>query len=385
MRNNTRLAILLGLAGLAVQAPFAAWTAIPDIRANPDRSWGPSSARPASRLRCDRHGNAYLAMGDSLYLGMAEGAAWKAASVPRDPTSTTPVAAAGGMILWANKRSFDQGRTWSIDSVRSGVTAMAAFDDGRVLVGGHTDVIRMSEDSAMTWKYSHYGHTYGYIADFVAMPGGWAVAAPSYDYLEFSLNGGADWHYAPENPGIRATMLAVDPDSSADRIWGLDTQYRHAPLIHGIARKDTGFSVSTYAPVQGIPDSIMTAWSVSHAPGGGRRLWIGTWGQGIFASDDDGLTWKTRNEGFMDLHVEALAVTSGGTVLALTRDGLYADAAEATALRSGSPPVPGTRAKIFGTGGTFLFPVGGESGNNPDGSWFRADGRTASPALRIAK
>jgi hypothetical protein len=98
MRNKIGLAILLGLAGLAAQASYSAWTAIPDIRANPDRSWGPSSARPASRLRCDRHGNAYLAMGDSLYLGVAEGAAWKAASVPRDPTYSTPVAAAGGMI-----------------------------------------------------------------------------------------------------------------------------------------------------------------------------------------------------------------------------------------------------------------------------------------------
>jgi hypothetical protein len=359
---------------------FAGFQRIPGIRPVPDATWGATLSHGPSRLACDRRGNVYLALGDSLWIGTG-GTAWDRvpARIRQSSSWLSPALAVGGDLLaWGEMISPDRGAHWRAAGTRHAASAMAIYEDGRILLGTSYDAVDLSVDSGATWKNTHFGRTFGSIEAIATTPKGWALAAPGADSLLASGDRGATWRGVKGGDPIEARFLAASP-AGEERVFALGTRFARPEVHTLLPGPGDAIAVATRRPSAGFPDSAVTCFAASAgATAGDLRLWAGTWGQGVFLSRDGGATWTPSNEGLKDLHVEALAASGSGAVFALTKDGLYSDAVASGMRRSGPAARRGTGTYI-GNGMALLFGNGSEV-SNPSEPLFRADGRLAAPA-----
>ncbi|MFB3904462.1 MAG: WD40/YVTN/BNR-like repeat-containing protein [Acidobacteriota bacterium] len=140
------------------------------------------------------------------------------------------------------------------------------------------------------------------------------ILAGSFDFgLYRSTNGGATWQQASVThqgfSRITAFSISFDPSSGGNRV---------------LAGTNKGLFVSTDRGAtwrlltEGIPNNYITA--VVHA-GAQGRIYAGTYGDGVFASEDLGLSW-TPVPGMQGTVVYDLFVDAAGTLLAATERGV---------------------------------------------------------------
>jgi hypothetical protein len=287
-----------------------------------------------------------------------------------------PVATGGGLIQWGAYSSLDGGLTWRDPG--PGVMsfyAMAIFPDGRELGGVYSETIMLSDDSGLTWKNTHPSANYGHSTDIAAMSGGWALAASQLDILLGSTDRGSTWKAIGNGTAVRATLLAEDPRGG--RAWALYAPNRSMQTLNALRREGDSITIATL-PTPAFPDSAATALAITARADSSQRLWLGTWGEGIFTSDDGGATWAAHNGELPDLHVDALAVAPNGKIWALTREGLYSEIPVTVSLSHGVKARPARRDP-----GAQALPLFRSENGDEAGSYFRIDGRKASPSLPL--
>ena len=386
---------LLSLA-MAISVPAqTSWTRNTALKAfKADDSWGPVWSKGGSRLACDKENTLFLLLGDSLLISEAQGRAWKAATVMASHAFGTHAAftvGANGLVLWGNTVSADHGRNWATRAGQSGfATAFAVLPNGNTLMGGGYDHIELSVDSGKAWKQVHMGQTFGNIVDFACDNDAWAFAAPYSDGMLASKDYGKTWGSVDSLIGAGsadnhvAQFLAVAPGTASVWAYGRENLGKSGLML--LSWYHDALILSSHAVGKGFPDSAITALQAS-APvyPNGQTLWVGSWGQGVFSSSDQGATWTARNQGLTDLHVEALVLGANGTVHALTKDGLFALGSGTGIFRAGAPrraargPVPGGFGILFGNGSEVVNP----SGVPFNETLFRADGRLAFPRVSL--
>ncbi len=318
-----RFAVLACLAGPTLAS--AVWEPIPGFQPLPDPWRSPNYHTNLPSLFSDRDGSTYLSVRDTLSIRYSDGAIQKIAST-RDSNLirfSFKVAKNMGILYWGPQHSIDGGRTWSrMPSISNFQSSMTACDDGSALTGGSYETISFTVDSGRTWKNSNYMTSYGRITDIRCMSKGWVLAASTTGPLRGSIDGGKTWKAIKNENQIQATYLAADPISPDSLVWAIDQTLRKEPSLHTVCRLiDTVLASTRF--FKSFPESTVTAWAVSATSISERRLWLGTWGQGILFSDDSGSTWKDANAGLRDLHISAMTLTADGTLLAMNEDGLF--------------------------------------------------------------
>lgn len=366
-KSFRRIGLILRTASLACLAwaacAHAVWTPVPGILPVPDGSWKPGLSRQSPRMIADRDGFLYAAPNDTLLIIGPDGALRKTRPSDDSMPPDRVLATGGGLLVWGKKISLDRGLTW-IENPKSTYNprTLSISRDGWALRGGLNEGMGVSMDSCRTWKSVRFGPSFASINQVAAFPG-WALASRERYPLLVSLDRGETWSDLPGTEStVKAGMIAVDPAFRESGAWAVGEK---PPALYALRRLGDSIAFFSRAPARGFPDSPATALAVSINPDSGRRLWLGTWGQGIFTSDDSGSTWTARNEGLRDMGVDAIAVTSSGKAWALTRDGLYADLEPAVGIRTRAPAdgrMRPSRADAL-------------TGRRRDGTLFRADGR----------
>lgn len=340
--------ILLPASASRGQAPDWERVAIPDGDIFQDPAWDradPNAPPLSPALAADRSGRLYFANGPRLHVG--DGNRWMTPmnqpkaywSRPQRPLA----AGARGTVLWGEWRSRDGGAGWDSLPLSTGISfAHAVLDDGSCLSGGGYDAIYRSEACSDSWTRVHMGRTYGHIRQF-AVAGPAVFALPSYAALLQGSGTGASW--SDWNPGGKP-LLGTGIRAMRFRIPSLGTSLLLALHKTG-GRPNALVSLDVLSPgtspdtLEGaLPDSAITSLWI----GEGGDIWVGTRGQGIHVSRDQGRTFTAVNGGLGSLHVEALESTSDGVLHALTRGGLYRARFGTTGLRP-LPPAFSPRAR----------------------------------------
>lgn len=389
-----RLALSASAIALAAFAasPVSAqnrWTKDPAVVFHPGDGWGPNVwGKGGPRLACGPDRTLYLNLDDSLWVGADGGASWRIASPPPpDNRFGNPALAIGhdGNLIWGGGLSRDQGRAWTpfgiVEDSSLNATAFGELDDGTLLAGGLYDQLYRSADTGRSWGRVHMGNTYATIDVITPGNGKWVFAAPHSDDLLASRDGGKTWvkagSLAQGGPPERmvAKYLACKP---ADQLlFALTDPETSDPVLEEIHWADDSLQVISHQATRTFPDSQVSAFAMPPVGFLGPQLWVGTWGQGVWASSDWGKSWSPRNDGLGDLHVESLVIEPGGMVHALTLDGLYS-MTPATALA----PVSRLRqapSRLRFSGASVLF---GQATGVPFTPLFRADGRSVPREAR---
>ncbi|MBW8889790.1 MAG: hypothetical protein JF616_18685 [Fibrobacteres bacterium] len=382
-----RLALIQALL-LAIPAG-AGWTALaaPNIpEATAFRDW---RGLETSRLIADDSGALYLYLGDTLYQGRNRGEDWSVLTTcPYGEASPVyrPILLYRDDWLVCNREiSFDRGKEWREAPAEFVGMMWLTLMPGNRFLGSrfYGESLWLSPDSGST--FDQVGGMRGRYQDLADLGDGQylvagatssSVAGMNTDML-YTPDGGLTWNPLVKPSGdsvepVRAYVLATDPHPAAGTAYALSDSGSLARL--NVIRWVGGvIHVATRSAGAGFPDSAVTCFRAVAIPGGaGTRLWLGTWGQGLFASDDGGLSWVRGNEGLSDLHVGGLAV-SGADIFALTRDGLYR-AMVTTGIRRGVLPERRGAAERK-SDAALLFPGPGPDGRSGPG--FRIDGRRA--------
>jgi hypothetical protein len=170
---------------------------------------------------------------------------------------------------------------------------------------------------------------YEWIQDFVQVSPIKMIVAGSYATTVFSQDGGASWALVTDSSSdtlesVQANFLAITPSDTLGPVFGLETE-AEVKRIHEISWVGKGTRSRSRNLGIGFPDSTVTCFKARTLEGSsGIRLWIGTWGQGVFTSDNCGFSWQPHNEGLADLHIGGFEFVEEGH-LVLTPSGLYSE------------------------------------------------------------
>ena len=393
----------LGLALAFTAAPASAettWIRIAHLRVPiPETLQSPPYAPMRTRLACRGLGEAlFLSDQGTLHSGGGEpGSAWKATPAVNTTTRSLPLALGWeGSVFWGGWRSSNDGATWvAPDSGNANLFTAAAIPyPGRMLGGTFDGRIVVSADSGRAWKTAYAASFSGSLIDLANTHSGLAFAATYSGSLLASGDAGATWSQvkAPASDSSASRELPVDrltvesPAYLPPTLWMAEhLRTGRWGLAELPTRAGGGLDPIRRPGQAGFPDSQVTALAVAGSAGGpATTLWVGTWGQGVFISQDRGETWTARNRGLDDLHVKALCVPRegwGDSIYVFTRDGsLYRQSAviaEQTGLSQGrdSRAPGGSRLPLISAGRIPLFvsplgiPVGpdGRKATRPNG------------------
>jgi hypothetical protein len=339
--------LLLVQAFLLAIPASAGWTALPAPgipEATAFRDW---RGLETSRLIADDSGALYLYLGDTLYRGRKGGADWSVVTTcpfafdDGSPVFRPILTNRDDWLVCNQKISFNRGGDWQeAPSGFAGMMWLTLLPGDRFFGSrSYGESLWLSVDTGSTFdQVGGVRGRYQDLADLgdghylVAGASSTSVAAVNTDML-YSPDGGDTWNPLVKPSGdsvepVRAFVLAADPHPAAGTAYALSDSGSRARL-NVIRWVDGVIHVTTRSAGKGFPDSGLTCFRAVPVPGGaGTRLWVGTWGQGLYASDDNGLSWRQSNEGLTDLHVGGLAVY-GEDIFALTRAGLYREAGPA--------------------------------------------------------
>jgi len=257
------------------------------------------------------------------------GATWESlASIPETVRSLVSGAGApDAMFAGLDSRgvfgSSDGGATWS--AMTEGITGVAidvvraspgVASDATLLAGGSQGVWR-SRDDGQSWHRT--GLDDAAVSDIEWLPEtsglGRALAATRAGVYCSGTDGRRWYSVQGDLPTLSVQDLAIAEDG---RWWA--------------ATSDAGIYVSIgdgtwHARSAGLGSLNVTAVQAMGMGAGGEHLLAATWGQGVWYSQDDGLSWTRVAKGPQAPHLNALDAASGyGSVFwtfAATSTGLY--------------------------------------------------------------
>jgi len=337
---------ILDLAAAADGTLFAA-TALGAIRSD-DRgeTWvQPASAKPSDSLNrilvsAAPRGGLFAAGISGVWKSGTRGRTWTAsnrgivtleasslAAAPAGPDTVYAVTSAGVF------RSTDQGASWTrVSSFLDPLSPVAiqTFDPRRpqtvygfgIDSDGQADFIVESVDGGGSWRQLPlpFGCTNSGSICGVTMPGlaldpgnpDIVYVAGSYyyhyggsgDFLWSSGDGFATHRVLQPLPGLRA--LFVSPASAPGRevFYGVTCQRLYTSEDSGLSWKQTG---------NGLPATLCSnvdgvAPMLAIDPRDPRRLYLGTEGQGVYASSDGGATFRAMNRGLDSAVISTLLI-----------------------------------------------------------------------------
>lgn len=207
--------------------------------------------------------------------------------------------------------SLDPGSTaWKrVDGVPAdcSVQAVSFGADGQVLVATRERGVLFSPDRGQTWTPGPGGNMQGVAVgtDGSLWAGLWEGG------LRVSTDGGASWKPRPFAHVGHVADLAFSESG------------RGFAVLVGLGLLATADNGATWAQTE-LP--VRPARDVRLALDRDGRLFAASPREGLFVSDDSGATWTRDKQGLPDGGVMAVAVTPGGSVLAIPGDGsgLYA-------------------------------------------------------------
>ena len=259
-------------------------------------------------------------------------------SVPRRLWASLAGELTGGLVV----RSDDAGATWTplLKSAKTVTTRALALAPGepRLLAAGGDDGVRLSTDGGRSWTRTGQGidglHQVESLAfdpadRRVLYAGTWRQAFRTRD-------GGNSWRRIADGMVLDATVYAWDFDGADSRdVWvstcgwlyrsrdggdrwerfktGFTNRRSHsvrrdpqrtgvvyAATVGGLHRSDNGGATWTRISRESL---VVTALEVDRRSG---RLYVGTEGEGVFTSDDGGLTLTSGSQGLTESRVTEL-------------------------------------------------------------------------------
>jgi photosystem II stability/assembly factor-like uncharacterized protein/fibronectin type 3 domain-containing protein len=259
-------------------------------------------------------------------------------------------------------RSDDGGVAWTLTTgffelVPSANMIIDPVNDSTLYVVSHQGVLR-SNDRGVTWASSSTGLTSYFVEGMAVNP-----ITPSTIYAGTSLgvarsaDGGATWTWMWPRFG-EVTSVVVDPktpsklyagtwgsgafqcaDSGSTPVWSYASGLSGADVMWRLAIDPTT-PATIYAAGDGVfrSDDAGVTWKPINAglgtldvralsidPASPLTLYAGTWGQGIYRTDDGGLHWSQMSVGLGDFHVVSIAIAGDATrrLYVGTDDGVY--------------------------------------------------------------
>jgi photosystem II stability/assembly factor-like uncharacterized protein len=346
-----------------------------------DSSWGLRIDKGGSRFASGFFGDPYVSLGDSLFLGNDGGKTWTGIAYQKSYAHRRPMpisVGTPGLIAWGNKVSPDSGRTWirpaDYDRLPS---ALSVLIDNTILAGRVGDEMIQSADSGKTWAQVIRAMDFGTFLDIQETIGSWIFAAPQLAPPLFSRDVGRTW--SPLRSNLKSpftiqpvTYMAVETRHFQQSAWlvaGARTGYPCLVEVPIWGGEDSLEAVQTW--ISGIPENIISAFAVWNDWNSGVvKLWLGTWGSGLYVSTDKGKTWQPDNAGLSDPYVEDLWVSKDGAMLVLTKSGMFRRGTPTTSI------VIKPRGHSSGAGKRMAVPGLLRSAT---GGLYRADGRNVAP------
>jgi photosystem II stability/assembly factor-like uncharacterized protein len=237
-----------------------------------------------------------------------------------DPTNPRVVFAGTDTGVY---KSDDGGETWGRISTRRANALSIDPANPQVIVAAVSDGVIRSADGGATWRAAD-GLPAKNMSSLLRAPTGvMYVSDWGCSHLYRSADGGATWSRVdiieillaspldrcPRGSWSTLRLLAVDPNAPA-------TLYASLSRSGGLLRSsDDGVS---WQPA-GLGSIIL---SLAQTP---SALYVGTYVDGVYRSDDRGLTWRAASDGLTGFDIFALAVdpTTPTTLYAATDNGVH--------------------------------------------------------------
>jgi len=170
-----------------------------------------------------------------------------------------------------------------------------------------------SEDKANTWKASNYRLYNINLSTVVVDPKRPEIIFLGGDGGVFkSINGGGEWqekNIGLTNPLVK--VLAIDQN---------DTNKLYAGCFGSGGLFITRNGGDSW---EGVKEPLSDVQITSIALD--KKIYIGTWGKGVYKSEDNGLSFQPVNAGLTNLNIRAITIPTTGTetVYVATEDGVF--------------------------------------------------------------
>jgi hypothetical protein len=225
-------------------------------------------------------------------------------------------------LLWGNWCTHDGGQTWKSLPLHGYSNALVLSDSYWIADGWGYDIINRSQDHGKTWAEVHFGRTYGYNFAILALSPQTLLAFPAYDEMTMSLDSGLSWQrWDTTKTEAYANYWKVEACAATTKAGGPAAYIVTTPFRDSIPRQLTLVRPLLHQAITltaKLPDSIVTALVL----GPGNDWWLGTRGQGVWHSPNQGGSWEPYNEGLLSLHVTGLVYVAPGNLVVMTTAGL---------------------------------------------------------------
>ncbi|MHB8071379.1 MAG: WD40/YVTN/BNR-like repeat-containing protein [Candidatus Cryosericum sp.] len=220
--------------------------------------------------------------------------------------------------------SLDAGTSWTRSSVSEGVLSVVVLPDGGTVLAGTADgrVLR-TVDGGRTWSHVTRGIPGMKVSILVALPGQpRTVCTGTNNGFAISYDAGQTW--IPRNIGLVARIVAGEPDIRIEVAALIADPQRPGTVVLALlgqglfASSDEGLRWKSVQPGPTTPWIDSLAEDVSAG-----RMYAGTDTDGVIVSRDGGTTWSAAGKGLSTIlsvsgAVNSIATTTDGTAYAGT-------------------------------------------------------------------
>ncbi len=282
------------------------------------------------------------------------GESWSHAGTPLPDPHVTDMALAPNGQVWlttAEKgifRSVDDGLSWfGIALQDERLTALAINRTGWMYVATEDGRIFRSEDTGLTWQEVSNAMSPAIVNELAVSSNGVLVAATSVGLFR-SSDAGATWSMTsvgfPDNniqavrytsnnlffAGSETGYLYRSDQTGAN--WTVSFMGSDSLLIHSLTEHTTGQILAgtvlgimvfdALGKLQAFREFGFIITEALHVTQTGRIL-AGTYGGGIYTSENSGLTWTQRNEGLGSVVTSMVKTYDGALVVGTFGGGLF--------------------------------------------------------------
>lgn len=239
-----------------------------------------------------------------------------------------------GQLFAGGLNGFYQTPVTSVQWMKSTLNKTVSYllADGRNYFAGAVDsfdetLVYYSNDSGATWNSTHV-MAFGYVNNF-HKTGTRMLAGHQSSGVLISDDGGKSW--TENNWGL--------DDASSKNVWKIaeSTNYLFVATHGSVYRALKAVTPYKWQKVAffntDIYDMLVT---------NGDTIYVAPYGQGVYASSNDGDVWWSENDGLLDLNIISLAESGGGKIYCSSlTSGIYSrDKFTITSVENESPKIP---------------------------------------------